>query len=238
VRKAFNLAINRNYIVNQFRTGQKPASGLVPYGTVDAAGASSDFRRIGGDYYSVASADYEKNGAEARRLLAEAGYPDGVGFPVIEYLYRASSRNRVFLAEVLPHMWQTVLGVTVVLKHMNTEAYNHAFNIGNFSLAYDGWFGDYNDPENFLGVFLTGGGNNNAQYHNEAFDSLIKQARSIAIPKERMRLLHQAEDLLIGQDTAIFPVFFHTDMYLINPRLSGFYYSPLGYLYFSAVQIR
>ncbi|MDR2537649.1 MAG: peptide ABC transporter substrate-binding protein, partial [Treponema sp.] len=88
VRRAFSLAIDRNYIVEQItRAGQKPASGFVPSGLYDAAGAGSDFRQTGGNYYSIAKEDYNKNVAEAQRLLAEAGYPNGQGFPVVEYLY-------------------------------------------------------------------------------------------------------------------------------------------------------
>ena len=83
IRKAFSLVIDRNYIVEQVtQTGQVPASGFVPYGVYDAEGSSGDdFRTVGGDYYSVAAEDYEANCEEARQLLAEAGYPDGEGFP-------------------------------------------------------------------------------------------------------------------------------------------------------------
>ena len=86
VRKAFSLAIDRTYIVNQVtQSGQVEAGGFVPAGVYDAEGATGDdFRTVGGDYYKPTDADYEANCEEARALLAEAGYPDGEGFPVVE----------------------------------------------------------------------------------------------------------------------------------------------------------
>ncbi len=85
IRKAFSLVIDRNYIVdNVSQAGEVPATGFVPAGVNDAAGPGhDDFRTVGGEYYSVEDADYEKNCEEARALLAEAGYPNGVGFHTV-----------------------------------------------------------------------------------------------------------------------------------------------------------
>ncbi|MDR1218988.1 MAG: peptide ABC transporter substrate-binding protein [Treponema sp.] len=237
VRKAFTLAIDRNYIATQItRAGQKPASGFVPSGIADAAGAGSDFRQTGGDYYSLADADYQKNVAEAKQLLADAGYPDGVGFPVTEYLYNTNDAHRA-IAEALQDMWKTALGVNVTLSNQDWAVFLDTRKIGNFQLARDGWIGDYNDPMNFLEMYLTGGGNNNSQYASPAFDTLVKQAQSTAVAEERMTLMHQAEDILVGQDMAVGPIYFYTQTYMMNPRVSGMYYTPLGYFFFKNAKI-
>ncbi|MDR0707426.1 MAG: peptide ABC transporter substrate-binding protein [Treponema sp.] len=237
VRKAFNLAIDRNYIVTQItRAGQKSASGFVPAGIADAAGAGSDFRQTGGDYYGIADGDYEENVAEAKRLLAEAGYPDGAGFPVAEYLYNTNDAHRA-IAEALQDMWKTALGVTVTLSNQDWAVFLDTRKTGNFQIARDGWIGDYNDPMNFLEMYLTGGGNNNSQYASPAFDALVKQAQSTAIPEERMRLMHQAEDILVGQDAAVGPIYFYTQTYMMNPRITGMYYTPLGYFFFKNAKV-
>ncbi|MDR0375374.1 MAG: peptide ABC transporter substrate-binding protein [Treponema sp.] len=237
VRKAFNLAIDRAYIINQItRSGQQPASGFVPSGIADAAGAGSDFRQIGGDYYSIAPGDYEKNVAEAKRLLAEAGYPEGAGFPVAEYIYNTNDAHRA-IAEALQDMWKTALGVNVTLSNQDWAVFLDTRKIGDFQIARDGWIGDYNDPMNFLEMYLTGGGNNNSQYASPAFDALIKQAQSTAVAEERMRLMHQAEDILVGQDAAVGPIYFYTQSYMMNPKITGMYYTPLGYFFFKNAQI-
>jgi oligopeptide transport system substrate-binding protein len=236
VRKAFTLAIDRNFIVNQItRTGQKPASGFVPSGMSDAV-AGSDFRETGGNYYSVADADYQNNVAEAKRLLAQAGYPDGRGFPVVEYLYNTNDGHRA-VGEALQNMWHTTLGVNVTLNNQDWAVFLDTRKTGGYSIARDGWIGDYNDPINFLDMYLAGGGNNNSQYVSKEYDDLIAQAKGTAVQADRMKYLHQAEDILVGQDMAVGPLYFYTRYYMLSARVKGMYYTPLGYFYFTSAQL-
>jgi oligopeptide transport system substrate-binding protein len=236
VRKAFTLAIDRNFIVNQItRTGQKPASGFVPSGMTDAV-AGSDFREVGGDYYGIADADYQSNVAEAKRLLAQAGYPDGSGFPVVEYLYNTNDVHRA-VGEALQNMWHTTLGVNVTLNNQDWAVFLDTRKTGGYSIARDGWIGDYNDPINFLDMYLSGGGNNNSQYVSKEYDDLIAQAKGTAVQADRMKYLHQAEDILVGKDMAVGPIYFYTQSYMLNSRVKGMYYTPLGYFYFTSARL-
>ena len=232
VRKAFSLAIDRNYIVEQItRTGQVPASGFVPYGVNDALGIEGDdFRTVGGNYMDVSKEAYEANCEEARRLLAEAGYEGGAGFPVVEYLYNTSDNHKA-IGEALQQMWQDELGVTVNLVNQEWNTFLQTRKEGNYSIARNGWIADYNDPMSFLDLWLTGGGNNDAHYSNAEYDALIMQAKSTSDAAERMRLMHQAEDILMGEDVVHAAIYFYTNKYMAQ-GFTGMYYTPLGYYFF------
>lgn len=230
VREAFTLAVDRTYIVNKVtQSGQVEAGGYVPSGISDADGG--DFREEGGDYYAPTDEDYEANCEKARQLLAEAGYPNGEGFPVVEYLYNTSDAHKA-VAEALQNMWEQELGVTVTLNNQEWAAFLQTRKDGDYSIARNGWISDYNDPISFLDMWMTGGGNNDAQYANPEYDNIIKQAKATSDATERMKLLHQAEDILVGQDYVVNPLYFYTQKYMLADGIEGTYYCPLGYFFF------
>ena len=237
VRQAFSLVIDRNYIVeNVSQSGEVPATGYVPSGVYDAEGANGDdFRTVGGEYYSVSADDYQANCDKARELLAEAGYPNGEGFPAVEYMYNTDDRHKA-IAEALQNMWQTELGVTVNLSNQDWNVFLKSRKDGDFQIARNGWIADYNDPCSFLDMWYTGGGNNDAQYSNPEYDTLIDAAKATSDQTERMAAFHKAEDLLIGQDSVLAPIYFYTNPYMLSDNISGMYYTPLGYFFFGYTQ--
>lgn len=237
VRQAFSLVIDRNYIVeNVSQSGEVPATGYVPSGVYDAEGANGDdFRTVGGEYYSVSADDYQANCDKARELLAEAGYPNGEGFPAVEYMYNTDDRHKA-IAEALQNMWQTELGVTVNLSNQDWNVFLKSRKDGDFQIARNGWIADYNDPCSFLDMWYTGGGNNDAQYSNPEYDALIDAAKATSDQTERMAAFHKAEDLLIGQDSVLAPIYFYTNPYMLSDNISGMYYTPLGYFFFGYTQ--
>lgn len=233
IRKAFSLAIDRNYIVeNVTQTGEVPATGFVPSGVYDAEGsAGDDFRTVGGEYYSVDPADYEKNCEEARELLAEAGYPGGEGFPTVEYMYNTDDRHKA-IGEALQNMWQTVLGVNVTLNNQDWNVFLQTRKDGDYQIARNGWIADYNDPCSFLDMWYTDGGNNDAQYSNKEYDALIDAAKATSVQADRMKAFHEAEDLMMGTDSVHAPIYFYTQKYMLDDSIDGMYYTPLGYFFF------
>ena len=234
VREAFSLAIDRNYIVEKItQTGEAPADGFVPLGINDNDPNMPDFRKEGGSYYSVKPDDYASNQEKAKQALADAGYPEGKGFPVVEYAYNTDARHKA-VAEVLQNMWQTTLGVTVTLQNQDWNTFIQARQNGNYQIARDGWIGDFNDPITFLDLFLAKSGNNDPKYNNPAYDKIIDQVRNTSDQTERMKLLHQAEDMLFN-DSAIAPIYFYVQAYISN--LEGWYSSPMGYLFFDHAKI-
>lgn len=231
VREAFSLVIDRDFIANTVTaSGEVPAGGFVPAGINDAEG-NPDFRTVGGDYYSVDPADYEANCEKARELLKEAGYENGEGFPLVEYLYNTNENHKA-IGEALQNMWQNELGVTVSLENQDWNVFLTERKAGNFSIARHGWIADYNDPMTFVDMWMTGGGNNDAQYNNPEFDKLVKAAKEEQDPAKRMELMHEAEDMAVGEDWIVAPLYFYTNKRMMKPNIEGIYYTPLGYYMF------
>ena len=232
VRRAFSLAIDRNYIVQQVtQSGEVPAGGWVPSNVVDAQGTDGDdFRTVGGDYIDVN--DYEANCELARQLLAEAGYPNGEGFPEVTYLYNTDERHGA-IAEALQSMWKEVLGVQVRLDNQDWNVFLETRSKGEYSMCRNGWIADYNDPVSFLDMFMTDNGNNDAHYSNSEYDAIMTEVLSDSDAEGRMALMHQAEDLLMEQDCAIAPLYYYSNPYMISDNVHGMYYSPLGAFIFS-----
>ncbi|MBQ4330399.1 MAG: peptide ABC transporter substrate-binding protein [Spirochaetaceae bacterium] len=234
VRKAFTLAIDSPYIVEQItQSGEVPAAGFVPAGIYDVDPSGADFRTTGGNYWEIPTTDeiYAKNVAEAKQLLADAGYPNGEGFPVVTYLYNTSDAHKA-IGEALQQMWQNALGVTVQLQNQEWNAFLENRKNGEYQIARNGWIADYNDPISFLDMWMTGGGNNDAQYAVPEYDALIAEAKASADPNVRMTAMHKAEDIIMGRDWALGPIYFYTQKYLMQD-IDGAFYTPLGYFVFS-----
>ncbi|MBW7571573.1 peptide ABC transporter substrate-binding protein [Caproiciproducens faecalis] len=230
VRKALSLAIDRNYLVEKVtKGGETPADAMVSTGVTDQD-ASKQFHDVGGGYYSVKPEDYEKNVAEAKKLLAEAGFPDGKGFPAFEYIFNTSSKHQS-VAEALQNMWKTELGINATLSSQEWAVFVDTRNKGNFSVARHGWLADYNDPISYLTLWVTGDANNSGKYSNKDYDALIKKALSTDDNSVRMPAMHDAEKILMD-DMGIAPLFFYTHPYLMNTNLKNFYESPLGFDFF------
>ncbi|HEY8393221.1 MAG TPA: peptide ABC transporter substrate-binding protein [Thermaerobacter sp.] len=220
VRKAFALALDRKAIVEQvLRGGQRPALAFVPYGITNPV-TGKDFREEGGDFFR--DADVET----ARRLLAEAGYPEGRGFPKVTYLYNDNDTNRA-LAEAYQQMWKQNLGVQVELQSMDWKVYLETTKRGQFDLSRGNWVGDYLDPMTFLDLWVTGGGNNRIGWSNARYDQLIREAKATADQEVRFRNMHEAERILM-EDMAIAPIFFGVNVYQEKPYVKGVFRTPLG----------
>ncbi len=227
VRKALTLAIDRTYIVEEIgQAGQEEAGAFVPIGLSDADPAK-EFRAVGGDYYDAY--DYEANLELAKEALAEAGYPDGEGLPVIEYLYNEGTGHQL-IGEALQNMWSKI-GVNVELTSQEWGTFLNTRKEGDYQIARNGWLGDYNDPISFLDMWVTGGGNNDAQWSNAEYDQLISDIKSTSDQSERMSKMHAAEDIIFDE-WMLCPIYYYTDIYMINSNVKGFYASKLGFKYF------
>ena len=232
VREALTLAIDRTYITDSVtRAGQVPADGFVPSGINDADVMGPDFRANGGGWFSIDPADYEANCERARQLLAEAGFPNGEGFPTVEYLYNTNA-DHAAVAQAIQADWAEVLGINVNLNNQDWNVFLQTRKDGDYQIARNGWIADFNDPISFLDMWITGGGNNDAQYANPDYDELIFAAKTESDPFKRMAIQHQAEKI-IADEFLLSPIYFYTQKYMLNPAIEGMFYTPLGYFVFS-----
>ena len=223
VRKALSLAIDRDYVANTIMQGTyTTADSIVGPGIVDESGY---FHDNGNAPYI--SADYEANLAEAKKLLEEAGYPNGEGYPTIEYSTNDSGYH-VPLAEYLQQAWGD-LGITLSISKQEWSSFTAARRAGEYDVARNGWVMDYNDPSNMLDLFCSGNGNNDGKYSNPDFDAAIDASR-VADSAEHFAQLHKAEDILM-EDMGCLPIAYYNDYWLQSPTLKGTWHSPYGYWY-------
>lgn len=223
VRKALSLAIDRDYVANTIMQGTySAADSIVGPGIVDESGY---FHDNGNAPYI--SADYEANLAEAKKLLEEAGYPNGEGYPTIEYSTNDAGYH-VPLAEYLQQAWGD-LGITLTINKMEWSSFTPARRAGEYDVARNGWVMDYNDPSNMLDLFCSGNGNNDGKYSNPEFDAAIDASR-VADSAEHFAQLHKAEDILM-EDMGCLPIAYYNDYWLQSSSLKGTWHSPYGYWY-------
>jgi oligopeptide transport system substrate-binding protein len=230
VRQAFTLAVDRDFICKQIgKAGQIPAGAFVPVGLTDSD-PTKEFRDVGGDYYDPTAEANAANLEKANELLAEAGYADGAGLPTINYVYNEGTGHQA-IAEALQQMWGE-LGVTVTLESQEWATFLNTRKNGEYQVARNGWLGDYNDPISFLDMWITDGGNNDAQWSNSDYDAIISQIKSSSDQDERMQLMHEAEDIVFDE-WMLCPIYYYVDLYMQNTSLDGSVWaSPLGYKYF------
>ena len=225
VRKALSLAIDRDYVANTIMQGiYTPATALVGPGIVDENGYFMDNANGGEPYISD---DYEANLEEAKSLLAEAGYPDGEGFPTITYSANDAGYH-IPVAEYLQQAWAE-LGITMNIDKVEWSSFIPMRRAGDYDISRNGWSMDYNDPSNMLELFTTNNGNNDGKYANPEFDQVIEDSR-VADKTTHFEKLHEAEDILMN-DAACIPVAYYNDFWLQSPSLKGTWHSPYGYWY-------
>lgn len=229
VRKALTMAIDRKAICEEVTMGgELPAFAFVPPGITDVED-DSDFREIGGDFF-------EEDVEEAKKLLADAGYPDGKGFPAFEILYNTLDQHKI-IAEAVMEMWEQNLGITGITLH-NEEwgIYLASRDEGDFDVARAGWIGDYVEPNSFLDIMRTGGGNNNSRWGDPHYDELIDQLARLADPAERMPLLHEQEGIMM-ENMPFMPIYYYTIPMMVNKNLKGYLHLTTGGLDFKTAYL-
>ena len=234
VRKALSLAIDRNYVANTLMQGTySPASAIVGPGWLDTDGSSFAENANGGTPY-IDNDNFDANLEEAKKLLAEAGYPNGEGFPQIEYTTNDAGYHKV-VAEYLQQAWAAI-GIDLKVNIVEWASFTPMRRNGEFAVARNGWVGDYTDPSNILELFCTTNGNNDGKYTNADFDAAIEDSRVTTDAATRSADLHKAEDLLM-EDAGCIPIAYYNDFWLQSSKITGAWHSANGFWYFMYADI-
>ena len=206
VRRALGMTIDRDQITKRIlKAGQIPAYAMTPPGTMG--------------YYP--QSDLRFDPSAARQLLADAGYPNGEGFPSTEILYNTSEGHRK-IAVAIQQMWKQHLNIDVTLLNQEWKVYLNSEAIGDYQISRAGWIGDYVDPNNFLDMFLCNGGNNRTGWCNPVYDELIlKHAPEAKTHEERLEIFTQAEKMLLA-DMPVIPIYIYTSNNLVDPSVKNF----------------
>ncbi len=212
-------------------------------------------------YYKVSKDSFEDNYAEAYAILTKYYDVDEngmlVNFPTLTYLYNTNEAHKA-VAEYLQSALASI-GITVNLENQEWNTFLNTRKNGDYSIARNGWVSDYNDPICFLDMWVSKSGNNDIQFGKgahkdlaiysldltpygydtkvengtwaETYDVLITTIKSCSDDNNRYAMMHLAEDMLM--DTGcINPLYFYTDIYMLDDSVEGFFNNPLGYKYF------
>lgn len=221
VRRALAMSIDRESLIKKVLNGVNfPSYALTPPGT--------------GGYQPPVMFKFDIEAARA--LLAEAGYPDGKGFPQIEILYNTQEGHRK-VAVALQQMWKTHLNINVTMINQEWKVYLDSRDNHDYDVCRAGWIGDYVDPNTFLDLWVTGGGNNDTGWSNAEYDDLIQ--RKIPVMKthaERMEGFRRAETILL-QEMPIIPIYSYATRHLVNTSVRGMPGNILDYYSFKQIYL-
>jgi oligopeptide transport system substrate-binding protein len=207
VRRAFALATDKLRIINKLTKGaEKPAAHFVPDGVAG--------------YLSPEGLPFDPE--QARKLLAEAGFRDGKGFPRIQYTFFSASSGGSKLhgkvAVELQQMWRDVLGVEIELRQIERKVFYSAQSKLDYDISTSSWIGDYNDANTFLDLFMSTSGNNRTGWKNSRYDALIHEANLETDLKKRAEIFRQAERILIAEDPPVVPLYYYAGFNCFDPQ--------------------
>ena len=207
VRRALALAIDRTLIVEKItKGGQRPAGTFTPPNTAGYTAANVLPPRVTPETIK-----------EAKKLLTEAGYPNGKGLPKVEILYNTSENHRK-IAIAIQQMWKRNLGISVGLYNQEWKVYLNTQKKLNYQVSRAGWIGDYPDPNTFLDMWLKDGGNNNTGWWNAEYEKLIAAAAKEIDQKKRYDYFRKAEKILMDE-LPIMPIYVYTKPRLVSEKL-------------------
>lgn len=205
VRKALAMAVDRELIAETVTQGvYKASTALVPPGTV------------GYNPPELFSYDPER----ARQLLAEAGYPDGQGFPPIDILYNTHEDHRK-IAVAIQQMFMKNLNIQVNLVNQEWKVYLDSHNNMNYDIARRGWIGDYVDPYTFLGMYITDGGNNKTGFSNARYDEIILKEAPAELDRDKRYALYREAETILLENMPILPIFTYQFKHLYQTSVKG-----------------
>lgn len=229
VRKALCLAVDRQALIdNVVQVDAQPAySFLAPGYSVDG----KDITEGRSDYGLSATADVEA----AQAALAEAGYPNGEGFPTLKLSYYQDDTVKK-IVEAMAEMLKNNLNINVEVSSNDWAIFYEDVQQGNYEVAAMGWSADYLNPMSFLPLFKTGDSSNNSFYSNPEYDALVEQVMSEGDAAAAAELTMQAADLA-SNDYCCLPLYYKANSFLMHDNITGYYMTASSNLYFKNVVV-
>ncbi|PUX75705.1 oligopeptide ABC transporter substrate-binding protein OppA [Cronobacter sakazakii] len=210
VRTALKLGLDRDIIVNKVKNqGDLPAYGYTPPYTDGAKFTEPAWFKM----------TQEQRNAEAKKLLAEAGYTADKPL-TFDLLYNTSDLHKK-LAIAAASIWKKNLGVNVKLENQEWKTFLDTRHQGNFDVARAGWCADYNEPTSFLNTMLSNSSNNTSHYKSDAFDKVMQETLQVSDEGQRSELYNKAEQQL-DKDSVIVPVYYYVNARLVKPWVGGY----------------
>lgn len=221
VREAFAYALDRNYYPKLMQSGQKPIASWISPGLLG--------------YNPEIGLKFDPD--KAKKLLAEAGYPNGKGFPTVDLTYMTQYDIQKE-AQIAQYLWKKYLNVNVRLVNMEWKVFLKQLDEDPSPIFRMGWFVDYPDADSYMGVFLSDSGNNFTRWKSKQYDDLVARAVITLDPGERQKLYDEAQRLLLEKDAVIVPVYVAEKTYLIKPWVHGLQINPLNLPNYDHLSIR
>ncbi len=205
VRRALSMAVDRD-LLNEtvLENIMEPAYFLTPPGTAG--------------YEPPVTFAYDIE--QAKALLADAGYPNGEGFPSFEILYNTQENHRR-IAIAIQEMWRESLNINVTLVNQEWQVYLESVDNMDYDVARRGWSGDYVDPNTYLDMYITGGGNNNTGFSNPRYDEIVLAEAPVTLDKDKRYELYNEAETILMQEMPIIPIYIYQTKSLRSPDLKG-----------------
>ncbi|MEM8562997.1 MAG: peptide ABC transporter substrate-binding protein, partial [Pseudomonadota bacterium] len=205
VRQALAMAIDRDRLISSILYGTAvPSAAMVP---LDTPG-----------YRSPPGAAY--NPEKAKALLAEAGFPDGEGWPGLEYLYNTNEQHRS-IAVALQQMWKDTLNIDITLVNQEWKVYLDTTNEKNYDMARMGWLASTFDPLIFLDIFTSTSGINRTNFADARFDKLVKELIPRSVDDDRRLALTQEAEAIVLDNVPAIPLYNYMTKHLVQPSVTG-----------------